>query len=100
MQELCSSVIMGLGESGRAEEAFKLYNQLKSNRQTLSKALHEKILNILVSGRMLKDAYTVMKVAAGTFSMKFSVIDYEECDPKTIFIALDRIMLSPSRNHA
>lgn len=80
-EELCSSVITGLGENGRAEEAFKLYNQLKSNRHTLSTALHEKILNILVSGMMLKEAYTVMKDNAKSISkpcLKKFVIAFAE----------------------
>lgn len=89
-EELCSSVITGLGESGRAEEAFKLYNQLKSDRHTLSKVLHEKILNILVSGRMLKEAYTVMKDNAKSISkpcLKKFVIAFAEAG--NIYIVSD-----------
>lgn len=35
---------------------------LKYSKRTMCKALHEKILHILIAGRLLKDAYVVVKV--------------------------------------
>lgn len=62
MQELCSSLISALGKIRAYSEAFSVYNILKYSKRTMCKALHEKILHILVAGRLLKDAYVVVKV--------------------------------------
>lgn len=43
-------------------EAFSAYNFLRYSKRTMCKALHEKILHILIAGRLLKDAYVVVKV--------------------------------------
>ncbi|KAF3781595.1 Pentatricopeptide repeat-containing protein [Nymphaea thermarum] len=60
-EELCSSLMIRLGQNGAASEAFSVYNMLRYSKRTISKALHEKMLNILVSGGLLKDAYVTMK---------------------------------------
>lgn len=60
-EELCSSLIVQLGRVGASTEAFAVYNMLRYSKRTLCKALHEKVLNILVAGGLLKDAYVVMK---------------------------------------
>ncbi|KAL5973637.1 hypothetical protein ACLOJK_030291 [Asimina triloba] len=59
--ELCSSLILRLGETSATSESFSVYNMLRYSKRTICKALHEKMLNILVAGRLLKDAYVVMK---------------------------------------
>ncbi|KAM7251814.1 hypothetical protein ACFE04_023697 [Oxalis oulophora] len=76
-EELCSSLIFYLGKSGAHLEAFSVYNTLRYSKRTMSKALHEKILHILMAGRLLKDAYVVVKDNAGLISQpalkKFAV---------------------------
>eukprot|EP01018_Ginkgo_biloba_P020986 Gb_14466 [translate_table: standard] len=67
-EHLCSPLISGLGGNGATKEALNIYNQLKLNRAILSKTLHEKMLNILIAGKMLKDAYEVMKGNAKSIS--------------------------------
>lgn len=62
MQDLCSSLIFYLGKTGAHTEAFSVYNMLRYSKKTTCKALHEKILHILVAGGLLKDAYVVVKV--------------------------------------
>lgn len=62
MQELCSSLISSLGKIRAYSDAFSVYNILKYGKRTMCKALHEKILHILIAGRLLKDAYVVVKV--------------------------------------
>ena len=62
LQELCSSLIFHLGKIRAHSEAFSVYNMLRYSKRTMCKALHEKILHILVAGRLLKDAYVVVKV--------------------------------------
>lgn len=51
-----------LGKMKAHAEAFSVYNMLRYSRSTMCKALHEKILHILIAGRLLKDAYVVVKV--------------------------------------
>lgn len=51
-----------LGSMGSYSEAFSVYTMLKYSKRTMNKALHGKILHILVSGGLLKDAYVVVKV--------------------------------------
>ncbi|XP_055833399.1 pentatricopeptide repeat-containing protein At1g10910, chloroplastic isoform X2 [Solanum dulcamara] len=74
---LCSSLIYHLGKTGAHSEAFSVYNMLRYSKRTISKALHENILHILIAGRLLKDAYVVVKDNAGFISQpaikKFSV---------------------------
>ncbi|MCD9646468.1 hypothetical protein HAX54_036334 [Datura stramonium] len=74
---LCSSLIYHLGKTGAHSEAFSVYNMLRCSKRTISKALHENILHILIAGRLLKDAYVVVKDNAGFISRpaikKFSV---------------------------
>lgn len=60
-EELCSSLIFHLGRTGSYSEAFSVYNMLRYGKRTMSKAHHEKILHILISGRLFKDAYVVVK---------------------------------------
>ncbi|KAL5704343.1 hypothetical protein ACHQM5_022785 [Ranunculus cassubicifolius] len=60
-EELCSTLILHLGRVGAPSEAFSLYNILRYGKRTMRKALHEKMLKILVSGGLLKDAYVVVK---------------------------------------
>ncbi|GAU41358.1 hypothetical protein TSUD_390450 [Trifolium subterraneum] len=61
-EELCSSLIYHLGQENAYSEAFSVYNMLKYSKRTICKALHEKILHILLAGKLLKDAYVVFKV--------------------------------------
>lgn len=74
---LCSSLIYHLGRTGAHSEAFSVYIMLRYSKRTISKALHENILHILIAGRLLKDAYVVVKDNAGFISQpaikKFSV---------------------------
>lgn len=51
-----------LGSMGAYSEAFSVYAMLKYSKRTMNKALHGKILQILLSGGLLKDAYLVVKV--------------------------------------
>ncbi|KAG5563741.1 hypothetical protein RHGRI_000071 [Rhododendron griersonianum] len=60
-EEHCSSLIFHLGITGALSEAFSVYNMLRYSKRTISKALHEKILNILIGGRLLEEAYVVVK---------------------------------------
>ncbi|XWS54889.1 hypothetical protein CRYUN_Cryun10bG0128500 [Craigia yunnanensis] len=60
-EELCSSLIFQLGKMRAHSEAFSVYNMLRYSKRTMCKALHEKILHILIAGRLLKDAYVVVK---------------------------------------
>ncbi|CAA3028366.1 pentatricopeptide repeat-containing At1g10910, chloroplastic isoform X1 [Olea europaea subsp. europaea] len=60
-EDLCSSLIYYLGKTGAHTEAFSVYNMLRYSKKTTCKALHEKILHILVAGGLLKDAYVVVK---------------------------------------
>ncbi|CAK9178201.1 unnamed protein product [Ilex paraguariensis] len=60
-EELCSSLIFHLGKSGAHSEAFSVYKMLRYSKRTMCQALHEKILHILIAGRLLKDAYVVVK---------------------------------------
>lgn len=65
---LCSSLIYYLGKTDAHSEAFSVYNMLRYSKRTISKSLHEKILHILIAGRLLKDAYVVVKDNAGFIS--------------------------------
>ncbi|KAM7470366.1 hypothetical protein LguiA_008549 [Lonicera macranthoides] len=67
-EELCSSLIFNLGKTGAYSEAFSVYNMLRYGKRTMCKAHHEKILHILIGGRLLKDAYVVVKDNAGYIS--------------------------------
>lgn len=64
-EELCSSLIFHLGRTGAHLEAFSVYNMLRYGKRTMCKTLHEKILHILIDGRLFKDAYVVVKDNAG-----------------------------------
>ncbi|XP_061337205.1 pentatricopeptide repeat-containing protein At1g10910, chloroplastic [Gastrolobium bilobum] len=61
VEELCSSLIFHLGQVNAHSEAFSVYNMLKYSKRTMCKELHEKILRILLAGKLLKDAYVVVK---------------------------------------
>lgn len=75
-EELCSSLMFHLGKMRAFSEAYSIYNMLRYSKWTMCKALHEKILHILVAGRLLKDAYVVVKDNPGLISklaiMKFA----------------------------
>ncbi|KAG8650242.1 hypothetical protein MANES_07G016500v8 [Manihot esculenta] len=60
-EELCSSLIFYLGKTKAHAEAFSVYTMLKYGKRTMCKALHEKILHILIAGQLLKEAYVVVK---------------------------------------
>ncbi|XVF01132.1 hypothetical protein REPUB_Repub04eG0062000 [Reevesia pubescens] len=60
-EELCSFLIFQLGKMKAHSEAFSVYNMLRYSKRTMCKALHEKILHILIAGQLLKDAYVVVK---------------------------------------
>uniref|UniRef100_A0A0E0JK54 Pentacotripeptide-repeat region of PRORP domain-containing protein n=1 Tax=Oryza punctata TaxID=4537 RepID=A0A0E0JK54_ORYPU len=60
-EELCSEIMMQLGEAGFPSEAFSVYNMLRYGKRTVCKSLHEKVLCILVPAGLLKDAYVVVK---------------------------------------
>ncbi|GFP99192.1 pentatricopeptide repeat-containing protein at1g10910 chloroplastic [Phtheirospermum japonicum] len=60
-ENLGSQLINRLGKTGAHSEAFSVYNMLRYSKRTINKALHEKILNILLAGGLLKDAYVVVK---------------------------------------
>lgn len=51
-----------LGEAGFPSESFSVYNMMRYSKRTVCKSLHEKVLGILVSAGLLKDAYIVIKV--------------------------------------
>ncbi|VVA90902.1 unnamed protein product [Arabis nemorensis] len=60
-EELCSSLIYHLGKIRAHSEAFTIYNVLRYSKRTICKDLHEKILHTLIQGKLLKDAYVVVK---------------------------------------
>ncbi|KAK8626832.1 hypothetical protein V6N13_134462 [Hibiscus sabdariffa] len=60
-EELCSSLIFHLGKMKAHSEAFSVYNMLRYGKRKMCNALHEKILRILVAGKLFKDAYVVVK---------------------------------------
>jgi hypothetical protein len=75
LQELCSSLIYHLGKIKAQSEAFSVYNMLRFGKRTMCKALHEKILHILIAGMLLKDAYVVVKVCyVGLTFLRFILI--------------------------
>ncbi|CAN6543198.1 unnamed protein product [Malus baccata var. baccata] len=67
-EELCSSLMFLLGKIRAYSEAYSVYNMLRYSKRTMCKALHEKILHILVAGQLLRDAYVVVKDNAGLIS--------------------------------
>ncbi|KAL6297498.1 hypothetical protein ACE6H2_005640 [Prunus campanulata] len=67
-EELCSSLMFLLGKIRAYSEAYSVYNILRYSKRTMCKALHEKILHILLAGQLLKDAYVVVKDNAGLIS--------------------------------
>ncbi|KAJ0971381.1 hypothetical protein J5N97_019340 [Dioscorea zingiberensis] len=60
-EDLCSALIVQLGQGGFPSEAFSVYNFLKYSKRNLRKILHEQMLDILVAAGLLKDAYVIMK---------------------------------------
>lgn len=62
MQDLSAFLIHHLGKTGAHAEAFSVYNMLRYGKRAMNKALHEKILHVLLAGGLLKDAYVVVKV--------------------------------------
>lgn len=67
-EDLCSTLIFHLGKIKAHSEAFSVYSILRYSKRTMCKALHEKILHILIAGGLLKDAYVVVKDNAGLIS--------------------------------
>ncbi|XP_009148435.1 pentatricopeptide repeat-containing protein At1g10910, chloroplastic [Brassica rapa] len=67
-EELCSSLIYHLGKVRAHSEAFSVYNMLRYSKRTICKDLHEKILHILIHGKLFKDAYVVVKDNAKVIS--------------------------------
>ncbi|KAL0384562.1 UNVERIFIED_CONTAM: Pentatricopeptide repeat-containing protein, chloroplastic [Sesamum radiatum] len=65
---LAVSLINHLGKTGSHSEAFSVYSMLRYSKRTINKALHEKILHILLAGGLLKDAYVVVKDNANLIS--------------------------------
>ncbi|XP_078431990.1 pentatricopeptide repeat (PPR) superfamily protein [Wolffia australiana] len=68
-EELCSSLIVELGQSGAASEAFSVYNMLRYGKTKPRKSIHETILNILIRAKLFKNAYVVMKDNAEDISV-------------------------------
>ncbi|KAI4296244.1 hypothetical protein L6164_036217 [Bauhinia variegata] len=60
-EELCSCLMFDLGKIKAYSEAFSVYNMLKYSKRTMSNSLHEKVLHILLAGKLFKDAYVVVK---------------------------------------
>lgn len=60
-EDLVVTLMKSLGLTGAYSEAFSVYNMLKYSKRTMNRALHGKILHILLSGGLLKDAYVVIK---------------------------------------
>ncbi|XP_010544276.1 PREDICTED: pentatricopeptide repeat-containing protein At1g10910, chloroplastic isoform X2 [Tarenaya hassleriana] len=60
-EELCSVLIGHLGRKRAHSEALSVYNMLRYSKRNICKAIHEKILHILIQGKLLKDAYIVVK---------------------------------------
>ncbi|XP_039121799.1 pentatricopeptide repeat-containing protein At1g10910, chloroplastic isoform X1 [Dioscorea cayenensis subsp. rotundata] len=67
-EELCSVLIVQLGQGGFPSEAFSVYNFLKYSKRNMRKILHEQMLDILVAAGLLKDAYVIMKDNAESIS--------------------------------
>ncbi|KAJ4915479.1 hypothetical protein Rs2_01029 [Raphanus sativus] len=67
-EELCSSLIYHLGKIRAHSEAFSVYNMLRYSKRTICKDLHEKILHTLIHGKLLKDAYVIVKDNAKVIS--------------------------------
>ncbi|KAK4401949.1 Pentatricopeptide repeat-containing protein, chloroplastic [Sesamum angolense] len=65
---LAVSLINHLGKTGSHSEAFSVYSMLRYSKRTINRALHEKILHILLAGGLLKDAYVVVKDNANLIS--------------------------------
>ncbi|KAI3715714.1 hypothetical protein L6452_22700 [Arctium lappa] len=60
-EELCSNLMFHLGKTGAHSEAYAIYNMLRYSEKPMCKDLHEKLLYILIAGRLYKDAYVVFK---------------------------------------
>ncbi|KAL8137827.1 hypothetical protein V2J09_003828 [Rumex salicifolius] len=60
-EETCTFLMINLAKMGAHKEAYSVYNILRYSRRTICKALHEKILRILIAGQLLKEAYVVVK---------------------------------------
>ncbi|KAJ8761013.1 hypothetical protein K2173_022051 [Erythroxylum novogranatense] len=67
-EELCYSLIFHLGKIKAYREAYSVYNLLRYGKRTMCKGVHERILHILIAGRLLKDAYIVVKDNADCIS--------------------------------
>ncbi|MQL94867.1 hypothetical protein Taro_027537, partial [Colocasia esculenta] len=68
-EELCTSLLLHLAQSGAPSEAFSVYNMLRYSKGTLRRSIHEKMLNILVGAKLFKNAYVVMKDNAEEISV-------------------------------
>ncbi|MFS7979044.1 putative tetratricopeptide-like helical domain superfamily [Helianthus anomalus] len=60
-EEICSNLMFHLGKTGAHSEAYTVYNMLRYSKKPMCKDLHEKVLYILIAGRLYKDAYVVFK---------------------------------------
>ncbi|XP_076926286.1 pentatricopeptide repeat-containing protein At1g10910, chloroplastic-like isoform X2 [Bidens hawaiensis] len=60
-EEICSNLMFHLGKTGAQQEAYTVYNMLRYSKKPMCKDLHEKILYILIGGRLYKEAYVVFK---------------------------------------
>ncbi|XP_076887690.1 pentatricopeptide repeat-containing protein At1g10910, chloroplastic-like [Bidens hawaiensis] len=60
-EEICSNLMFHLGKTGAQQEAYMVYNMLRYSKKPMCKDLHEKILYILIGGRLYKEAYVVFK---------------------------------------
>ncbi|CAO2829923.1 unnamed protein product [Amaranthus hypochondriacus] len=69
-EEVLSSLLLQLGETGAHSEAFSVYKILISSEKTISSSLHENILHILIAGMDLDNAFAVVKEHAKFISSK------------------------------
>ncbi|KAK9070998.1 hypothetical protein SSX86_009566 [Deinandra increscens subsp. villosa] len=67
-EEICSNLMFNLGKTGAYSEAYTVYNMLRYSKKPMCKDLHEKVLYILIAGRLYKDAYVVFKDNASLIS--------------------------------
>ncbi|KAM3330585.1 hypothetical protein ACQJBY_027035 [Aegilops geniculata] len=83
-EELCSEVMVQLGEAGFPSEAFSVYNMMRYSKRTVCKSLHEKVLGILVPAGLLKDAYIVIKETFGRVIQRY----IQKPDKKQLLLCL------------
>ncbi|VAH76906.1 unnamed protein product [Triticum turgidum subsp. durum] len=83
-EELCSEVMVQLGEAGFPSEAFSVYNMMRYSKRTVCKSLHEKVLGILVPAGLLKDACIVIKETFGRAIQRY----IQKPDKKQLLLCL------------